>query len=315
MNTSSAISVMPRSLRQRSMSTGSGPASISTPMCGAAGSTSASPWPTSHATKSQPGGGQPDSTDRTGICTSTTSSTATAISRPMPPRATRATSASVAASSVSAPTRPPNQGRRAPGTLPSRSATPTSHRHGQPATQARPRAPPDQTGATTAAPNPKTVATGTAGSASTFAGTATRLTRPDSAAITGAVTRCAAVATAKASAIPAGTRRRRNAAAQPGASSSSAAVASTDMAKPASAAERRVPDQQTEHGRREHRHARPRPTGREADQRDRRHHGRPQHARRRTRDDDERDQDDAARPRRTPTDAPGRAAAPAAPHR
>jgi hypothetical protein len=69
-----------------------------------------------------------------------------------------------------------------------------------------------------------------------FAGTATRLTHPAFAAMTGAVTTCAAAATATDSARIGGTRRRRSAAAHPGAISSSAPVASTDIVKPTSTA-------------------------------------------------------------------------------
>src|SRR5690242_7563531 len=143
----------------------------------------------SHATNTQPDGGQPDTTDRTGICTSAATSNPTASNRVTPPRATSTTSATMSASRVSAPSSPPNHGNRAPGTAPIRSATPTNQRQGHPASHASARAPSIHIGASTAAPKPKTVATGTAGSASTFAGTATRLTVPDNAAMTGAVTR------------------------------------------------------------------------------------------------------------------------------
>src|SRR6185312_3312269 len=90
--------------------------------------------------------------------------------------------------------------------------------------------------ATSAAAKPSTVTTGTAGSASTFAGIATRLIRPEMAAITGAVTRCAAVATARDSASTGGTCHLRNVASQPGAINSRAAVANADIANPGSVA-------------------------------------------------------------------------------
>jgi hypothetical protein len=91
-------------------------------------------------------------------------------------------------------------------------------------------------GAVTAAANPRTVVTATTGSANTLAGMATMLTAPEMITINGAVTRCAAAATATDSATTGGTRRRRSACAQPGAMSSNATVASTDMAKPRSVA-------------------------------------------------------------------------------
>ncbi|MDT4911716.1 MAG: hypothetical protein QOC66_844 [Pseudonocardiales bacterium] len=73
----------------------------------------------------------------------------------------------------------------------------------------------------------------TTGSASTLAGMATRLSRPEIAATIGAVTRWAAAATATDSATPSGTPRSRSARAQPGAISNNATVASTDIAKEA----------------------------------------------------------------------------------
>jgi hypothetical protein len=50
---------MPRSSRQASTFTGSGPVSTTTPARGPDRRTSASPCPTSQATKIQPAGGQP----------------------------------------------------------------------------------------------------------------------------------------------------------------------------------------------------------------------------------------------------------------
>ena len=236
--TRAAISVTCSPRRQRSTATGSGPASTCTARPGPAGSTSASPWPTSQATSTQPGGGHPGASERTGTCTRTPTSTAAASTRAGPPRRARPASSAVAASSSTAPRPPAGQDRLAPGSAPARSATSTSHRHGQPANQASNWPAGSHAGATAAAAKPSTVATGTAGSASTLAGTATRLIRPDSIVITGAVTRWAAAATASASASPGGTRRERSAVAQPGASRSSDAVARTDMAKPASRASR-----------------------------------------------------------------------------
>ncbi len=224
---------MPRSRRQWSTATGSGPASISTAVCAAAGSTIASPWPMSHATMTQPGGGQPEMMARTGIWISAATTAPTASSRQIPERQARKAIVAKTTSSASPPATPPGQPRLAPSRPPRRSATRTSQRHGHPASHASTRAPPSHTGAIAAATNPNTVAGATAGSASTFAGMATRLTRPEIAAMTGAVTACAAAATAIASATPIGTCQRRSWAAHPGAISNSAPVARADMAKPA----------------------------------------------------------------------------------
>src|SRR5439155_1536500 len=69
--------------------------------------------------------------------------------------------------------------------------------------------------------------------ATTLAGTATKLTRPDIAATTGAVIKCAAAATATDSATPIGRPRLRSARTQPGAITTSAAEARTDIANDA----------------------------------------------------------------------------------
>ena len=66
----------------------------------------------------------------------------------------------------------------APGTDPKVSATQTSQRQGQPATIARTVATGSDSGAMTAATTPRTVVRATTGSASRFAGIATRLTLP-----------------------------------------------------------------------------------------------------------------------------------------
>src|SRR4029079_11890026 len=91
--------------------------------------------------------------------------------------------------------------------------------------------------ATPGAPaTPSPVAGATAGTASRFAATVTRLTPPLSPAITGAVATQAAAGTTSASAIPGGTPRRRSPPAHPGATRTSAAVASTESPKPGSTA-------------------------------------------------------------------------------
>ena len=205
-------------------------------LAGPAGKTNASPWPTSHATRTHPVGGQLDTTARTGICT-TAATTATDISTFRGPgRRANQRKINVAASKENPPNAPLGHGNVAPCRLPKKSATHTNQRHGQPASCASSAPSPRQKGAVIAAPKPSSVVTATTGSASMFAGIATILTRPEIAATTGAVTTWAAAATASDSAIKGGTRRRRKAPAQPGAMSSNAAVASTDIAKPASTA-------------------------------------------------------------------------------
>jgi hypothetical protein len=88
------------------------------------------------------------------------------------------------------------------------------------------------TGAVASAAKPSTVAGATAISASRLHGTATRLTRADSTATTGAHSACAAAAAASASASRGGTRCRRSVSLQRGASVSRAPVASTESRKP-----------------------------------------------------------------------------------
>src|SRR5262249_29080887 len=137
-----------------------------------------------------------------------------------------------AAHSNAPPTAPPGQDTAETGRCGPCSATQTIHSAGRPPRQATACEPPAQSGDSTAANTPSTVAAGTAGAASRFAGMATRLTNPPTAAITGAVTRLAAAVTANASARPAGSPRLRNPTAQPGARTIRPAVASPDSAKP-----------------------------------------------------------------------------------
>jgi hypothetical protein len=168
----------------------------------------------------------------------TTSAVAAAApsTRRGPARIAAVPTTSAVTSRSTPPVAPPGHEIVAPCSPPKKSATCTNHRHGHPAIQASAAPAPSQIGARTAAAKPITVIITTTGSASTFAGTATRLTRPEMAATTGAVTRCAAAATATDSAMPSGTPRSRSAHAQPGASTSNAAVARTDIANEALAA-------------------------------------------------------------------------------
>ena len=78
--------------------------------------------------------------------------------------------------SSSPPQVPPGHGTEPSGTAAPVVATATSHRAGQAASQASSCAPSDHSGEISAAPTPSSVAGATAGAASRFAGTATRLT-------------------------------------------------------------------------------------------------------------------------------------------
>ncbi len=207
---------------------GSGPASTTTPVPSPAASTMASPCPTSHITSRQPGGGQPVITRVSGGgCTTTSSQQQTAD--PAPPRMPRASAAGHEQHHQGrrprAAPRPPNcpaspRPRRA---APPRSGRPPrSTRRANCAHHARALATGIATGAVASAANPSTVAGAIANSASRLHGTATRLTRADSTATTGAHRACAAAAAASASASRGGTPRRRSAALHRGASVSSA---------------------------------------------------------------------------------------------
>src|SRR5690606_8702969 len=190
---------IPKSRRQRSAATGSGPASITTPQPAATGTTIRSPCPTAQATTTAPAGGQSTASTRTGTT----------------------------------PPTPAGHGTTAPGNRAPCSATNTNHHAGQLPSQARNAAPVGHSGDTAAAATPSTVAGATAGVASRLAATATTLIEPDSPARTGATAIWAAAGTASASATPGGTRRRRNPSRHRGASHNSAPVARTDMANPA----------------------------------------------------------------------------------
>lgn len=229
--------LIPSTRRHRSTASGSGPVSTTTAAPGPAARTSASPWPTSQRTIRHPGGGHPVTTRVTpgGCTTNSTSSTATATATRRRPRSRRRaarTTTTVTRASSAPPPQPPGQPKPAPGSAAPVRATPAIHPAGRPAPCATSSAAPGSTGARARAAKPSTVAGATANSATRLQGTATRPTRADSTATTGAQTACAAAAAATASAIRAGTPRSRSASLQRGASSSSAPVASTDSRKP-----------------------------------------------------------------------------------
>lgn len=226
----------PSSPRQRSTGRGSGPASTTTAVRGPALRTSASPWPTSHIARCQPGGGQPVNGRTTAAgrssVTTRTPATATSASGRRAITRTRGTSANVATARAIPPPRPPGQPTVAPGTPAPVRATAAINATGNAATCASRAAALGHTGATSSTRNPSTVAGTTANSASRLHGTATRLTRSVNVTTTGPHTACAAHGTATAAATLAGQPRRANARVQWGARSSSAPVASTDSTKP-----------------------------------------------------------------------------------
>ena len=210
---------------------GSGPVSTTSARPSPALSTRLSPCPTSHATSTQPSGGQPG----LGSGLSTTSAIATTqhavrprLARTQPDHQPASTHSSTRTSSAS--------GRAAHSTdaVGSRArCTPTSTIQAPLRPPSRPSSAP--TGGTrryTSPPSsPSTVAGATAGAAAMLATTATRLTSPDKPATTGVQASCAARGTATASAAQRGSHRpsrSRNA----GARNRIPAVASTDRAKP-----------------------------------------------------------------------------------
>jgi hypothetical protein len=138
--------------------------------------------------------------------------------------------------SSTAPREPAGQPVAPSGTAAACSATSTSQRTAQPAPHTSASAAGGQTGPTTAAVRPRTVAGATAGAASRFAGRETKLTVPDRPATRGAVAAPAAAVTATASASSGGQPRRRRRRDQPEANSTMAPVATTDSANPRSRA-------------------------------------------------------------------------------
>ncbi len=109
------------------------------------------------------------------------------------------------APSAAAPVQLPGQSTPAPGIAAPVRATRAIHPAGQPPHHATASANGIATGAAARARNPNTVAGAIAASTSRLQGIATRLTRADSTATTGAHSACAAPAAASASAIRGGT--------------------------------------------------------------------------------------------------------------
>ena len=175
----------------------------------AGGQHSASPWPTSHATIAQPGGGQPGAITRIGTSTTSNPASSRADQHPQPPAPQRRhqqqrAHATASSSPPRHPVRPRRSPRRAPRRVPVRPGS-ASRPPGRRAEPARSRQPRHHAARPPPPARPSTVAGATTGAASRFASTATRLTWPAIPATTGAVTRCAAAGTASASASPRGT--------------------------------------------------------------------------------------------------------------
>ncbi|CAG6857444.1 hypothetical protein PICSAR132_02426 [Mycobacterium avium subsp. paratuberculosis] len=135
---------------------------------------------------------------------------------------------------INVPAVPSGTGTVAPGTPAARWATPPTHHNSGPVKRISSRAPAGQIGHSAAAAVPSTVIGAITAATSRFAAAATTLNRPEMAATKGAVTSCAAQATATASANGLGQPRSANRRDQAGARTTSAAVASTDSANPTS---------------------------------------------------------------------------------
>ena len=142
----------------------------------------------------------------------------------------------MAAPTTSTPGTPAGTGTVAPGTPAAQCATLNTHHSSGPVKRINSCAPAGHSTHNTAAALPSTVIGAITAATARLATAATRLNRPEIPATSGAVTTCAAHATASASASglgqPRPTRRRD----QAGAMTTSAAVASTDSAKPTSTA-------------------------------------------------------------------------------
>ena len=239
MSTSSGTWRTLRRSKHASTADASGPASTTTAEPGPNETASASPWPTSHATITQPGGGQP-----VGPSTCAPPSTSTTPPTTDPVARRRLTSmgpslmdAATAASTSRPPVNPDRHGTTAPGRPALARATHTIQSAGHPASVPTAAATVPEACPSRVADNPRTVVAGTAGAAIKLATKDTRLICPDSMTTTGSVASCAAAdsATASASAARHSTGPGSRAAIrsrQPGASTSIPPVARTDNAKP-----------------------------------------------------------------------------------
>ena len=177
LTTNSTTCRTPSRRRQWSTAFGSGPASTTTARPGPAGSTIASPCPTAQATTSQPGGGHPEASNRTGSAPSTA---AQRDHRDQPPHERsprRDQQRDRDHREQQRPEHPAGPGHR-PGRHPGARTWRPAPATGPASAPARPRTRrrAGQTGDSTAAATPSSVAGAIAGTTSRFAGTATRLT-------------------------------------------------------------------------------------------------------------------------------------------
>src|SRR6185312_292859 len=131
---------------------------------------------------------------------------------------------------------PSGTGTVAPGMPAAQRATPPTHHNSGPVKRISSRAAPGHTVQSAAAAVPSTVIGAITAATTRLAAVATRLNRPEIAATRGAVTICAAHATASASASGLGHPLSASRRDQTGAMTISAAVASTDSANPTSTA-------------------------------------------------------------------------------
>ena len=231
---------MPSRRRHPSIAVGSGPVSTTTPAPPPSGSTRPSPCPTSHdhEQRAAPAASRRATTRpaRTADQRATSADDGDHPSRPVPQR--EQADRRVRRPAAARPTTPLGHGTgrvRAPP--PRASATNSSHRAGQLASQATERGTAPARSAT-APPRRRRRSWPPArpASASRFAGTAMRLTVPASPAISGEQATCAAAGTATASASGPASPGPAAPSRQCGAISSRPAVAQTDRPKPTSVA-------------------------------------------------------------------------------
>lgn len=164
--------------RQASTFEASGPVSTITAEPGPTGNARASPCPTSHATTTQPCGGQPAGPT---TCAPPSTRTMPPTTEPMTRRRRISSGPSVIAASTGTSTsRPPagpdRHGRTAHGRSALVRATQTTQSAGQPATVPAIAAAGCETSASSVADSPRIVVTGTAGAAARLAASDTRLT-------------------------------------------------------------------------------------------------------------------------------------------
>src|SRR5690606_16680648 len=160
---------------------GSRPASTTTAVCSPARKTTASPCPTSQATTSHSGGGQPGDGRARSRPTVRAAPAASDTTGRRSTSGIAATATRASVTDVTTPAAPGTQGIVAPGRSANQCASVAIHQAGMPATQADHAATVGASGLIAAATTPKIVAGATAGAASTLAGNEARLSSPDTA--------------------------------------------------------------------------------------------------------------------------------------